>query len=485
MRYALIALLLLTLPYSNVLSAATPANYAVVVSQATRQQADWSRVVDALVDKHAAEVLVYDRDVTESVAALRKLHPRYTCFVATSAEATRQFVADVHVLTRTFDDDPYTDTFWGILTGYDAAGALRIAKHREPLVVRRVGSGTDVALEMCEEGVWYDELVKNRTVRKKSGGQPIQSHGPDDTTAALVDLLNNDRADLFVASGHATERNWMIGFRYPNGRFVSGAGQMWGLDTSGRRIEIDAPRPKVYLPIGNCLMGHIDGPDAMALAWMNDAGVYQMIGYTVPTWYGYMGWGCLDYFVEQPGRYTMAEAFHANQHALIHRLATYFPELTSATVKPGERTATASLSPEAKTAGLSPFDGAGLLHDRDVVAFYGDPKWSATMARLPTAWDQTLTEQDGLYTLTIKPNRGEQTFQPINTNGSQRGNRPIIHFFPKRLTNIRLIEANGLDPIIADDFLLIPNPQECDPNRRYVVRFKANEVDVEPTASVR
>ncbi|MEE8450616.1 MAG: hypothetical protein V3R99_01845, partial [Thermoguttaceae bacterium] len=146
---------------------------------------------------------------------------------------------------------------------------------------------------------------------------------------------------------------------------------------------------------------------------------------------------------------------------------------------------TASLSAEAKAAGLRPFDGAGLLHDRDVVAFYGDPRWSATMARAPTAWDQTLDERDGLYTLTITPNRGERTFQPINTNGSQRGGRPIVHFFPKRLTDVRLIEDNGLEPVIADDFLLIPNPSQCDPHRCYMVRFKAAKVDVKPAAQIR
>ena len=48
-------------------------------------------------------------------------------------------------------------------------------------------------------------------------------------------------------------------------------------------------------------MGHIDGQQAMALAWLKTGGVRQMLGYTVPTWYGYAGWGCLDYFVEQPG----------------------------------------------------------------------------------------------------------------------------------------------------------------------------------------
>ena len=72
---------------------------------------------------------------------------------------------------------------------------------------------------------------------------------------------------------------------------------MSGVTTTGEQFEIRSNNPKVYLPIGNCLMGHIDGPNAMALAWMNNVGVRQMIGYTVLTWYGYGGWGVLDYFV--------------------------------------------------------------------------------------------------------------------------------------------------------------------------------------------
>jgi len=107
--------------------------YAVVVSRATRGQAAWKKVVDALAAKHGAKVVLYDKAVTESVEALRNRFPRYACFVATPREATRNFVAEVHRLTRTLDDDPYTDLLWGILTGYDAANALRIAQHAEPL----------------------------------------------------------------------------------------------------------------------------------------------------------------------------------------------------------------------------------------------------------------------------------------------------------------------------------------------------------------
>ncbi|KKK57341.1 hypothetical protein LCGC14_3055450, partial [marine sediment metagenome] len=33
-----------------------------------------------------------------------------------------------------------------------------------------------------------------------------------------------------------------------------------------------------------------------------------------------------------------------------------------------------------------------------------------------------------------------------------------------------------LGPVLTDDFLLIPNPGDCDPKREYVVRFRAKKV---------
>jgi len=384
-------------------------NYAVVVGRATSADAQWAKVIDVLRRKHDAVVITYNEKVEESLDALRKCFPRYTCFVAPPEQAGRDFVRSVHQLTRRLDDDPYTDTFWGILTGYDAANALEIAACDKPLVVRKVGAGTEFAIEMVPEGIWYDELVKNKVVRKRPGGKPREERGPDDTTQALVELLNKYRPDLFITSGHATERDWQIGYRFRSGQFRSKAGHMYGLDTKGRRYEIDSPNPKVYLPVGNCLMGHIDGPDAMALAWMNDVGVKQMIGYVVPTWFGYMGWGVLDYFVEQPGRYTLTEAFFANHHALVHRL----------------------LDPD-----TPPSERKGLAFDRDVVAFYGDPKWSARLADGPLYYEQSLAVEGDLFTLTITPKRGADSFAPVNRNGSQRGGRPIVQFLPWRVSHV-------------------------------------------------
>jgi zinc protease len=123
------------------------AEYAIVVSEATRNEPPWAEVFAALSAKHAeAEVVPYRHHVAEAQPTLAKLHPRSTCFVATLDESGRDFVAAVHRLTRSYDEDPWTDTLWGILTSVDAANALAIAKHDAPLTVRKVASGTDVKL---------------------------------------------------------------------------------------------------------------------------------------------------------------------------------------------------------------------------------------------------------------------------------------------------------------------------------------------------
>lgn len=458
---------------------ANAADYSVVVSRQTKEQPGWQSVIDALLERHdRAVVLVWEKDVTEILPVLQKQHPRYTCFVARREEAGRNFVAAVHQLTRQYDSDPYADTLWGILSGYDAENAFAIAKTDKPLTVRKVASGTELALELCEEGVWYDELVQNKKVRKNVGGVPTEQKGPSDTTRALADTLTKGAADLFVTSGHATERDWQIGFRYKNGTFRSKQGQMFGVPLEGESFKISSSKPRVYMAIGNCLMGHIDGPDAMALAWMNGLGVRQMVGYTVVTWYGYGGWGVLDYFTEQPGRYTLTEAFHANHHALIHRLEHYFNGVTGVSLEPGsQRLPVVQPNLSGKQLGLTAADCRGLLWDRDTVAFYGDPAWEARLPSHPKAYGQQLKIEGDTYTLTILPRLGSKSFEPVNTNGAQRGWRPIIQLLDHRIKNVSLLKGGDLGVVISDDFVLVPNPRIVDLERKYIIKFKAERVE--------
>ena len=95
MMHGVKALLVVLLLFCVAAAAEAGAGYTVVVSRATNALSDWQPVVKTLVAKHNAKVLVFDGDVTESLAGLRKQFPRYACFVATPKEATGAFVGKV------------------------------------------------------------------------------------------------------------------------------------------------------------------------------------------------------------------------------------------------------------------------------------------------------------------------------------------------------------------------------------------------------
>tara|TARA_Y100001934_G_scaffold283281_1_gene401799 strand:- start:1005 stop:2429 length:1425 start_codon:yes stop_codon:yes gene_type:complete len=455
-------------------------DYCVVVSKATEADNNWSKVVSAIQKKHSAEVIRYQKSVEEALPALRASFPKYACFVARPQETSKDFVKVIHRMTRRLDDDPYTDLFWGILTGRNADNALAIAQTSDPLIIRNSLACTEIALDRCERGKWFCELKKGHGVAKEKGKGAHEIKLPQDTTSRFVSELNQGKPDLFVTSGHATEQDLQLGYRYRNGVFRCKNGSLYGADLSGKRYFVKSPNPKVYMPIGNCLMGHLDGPESMAAAFLESAGVHQMMGYVEVTWYGYMGWGCLDYFIEQPGRYSFTEAFFANHHALIHRLETCFPEVARST--PGKRRSVrpvSKISTQARKLGLGSTDAKGLLFDRDIVAFYGDPAWQAKMAAGKLNWHQSLTREGDLYRFKITPTNGPKSFDPVNENGTQRGYRPFVAFFDNRLSEPMIQSGKELNPLITDNFILVANPPSKRPAKSLEVVFRAKEIESE------
>jgi zinc protease len=359
------------------------------------------------------------------------------------------------------DDDPFMDCRWGIITGRDAAIAGKVVAEERPLVVRNVGAGTSFAADCVERGQWFSEFKAGEFWVKEPGGKAVMKQGDADSTASIVKFLNEGKPDCFITSGHATEHDWQPGYRYRNGTFGHKDGVLLGRALDGTEHPVDSPNPKVYLAIGNCLMGNIPASDdCMALAWMGSAGVRQMIGYTVPTWFGYGGWGVLDYFIEQPGRFTLQESWMANQHALVWKLSLLNSGLLNEEPKPGSSSGNG--------------EAAGLLHDRDVTVFYGDPKWEARMAPGPLRWKESLVENPpGEFTWTITPQAGKETFAPVDTNGSQRGGRPLVLLLPRRFASILVLEGEAWKPVTGDDFILLPNPgAETAPPDKIVIRFR-------------
>ena len=451
-------------------------SYAVVVSAATAADAAWRPVVDALVAKHAgATVIKYAGDVTTCTEPLRRAGPRYVAFVAKPEEAGRKFVVAVSRLTRRLDDngDPYGDCLWGIVTGPTPAVALRVASVREPLVVRSGGAGTNLDLSVFDRGAWFSEGTAGQYTTKATGGRPVQhADGPADSTKAIVDFLNADHPDLFVTSGHASERVWALGYKYKNGLFASRGGRMFGVDLGHHRYPVDSPNPKVFLAIGNCLMGHIDGPDSMALGWIGSGGVDQFVGYTVVTWYGAMGWGVNSYLFNDPGRYDLAQAFYFSNQCVLHTLAKRFPKAAGVDLPLPESDAgnpdrTVSDFAEALNAAAGPVvpkdaqDRLGLMWDRDVVAFYGDPAWDARLAPRGPAIHTAVTHDGNAYRLTVA------------AAATVKLDKPLAVLLPERVRHVRGVTGDG-QPVVTGNFAMLFDLPVVEAGKTYAVTFTAD-----------
>eukprot|EP00759_Apiculatamorpha_spiralis_P046603 PhF_6_TR42898/c0_g2_i1/m.64999 len=394
--------------------------------------------------------------------------PTHTAFVATAEECTRKYIVNVCRFCRRINPhNPYTDTFWGIITGPDAATAMRVALC-EGFTISKVAANTEFEMRCVPGGSgWCDELVAGLRVEKPLDGGKVSrtTSNPHDSTQYFVDMLST--CDLLITSSHGTERDVQLGHTYKNGFIATeqGGDGIVGVDTSGvlHHPIRTTKREKAWLAVGNCLVGHVDHPtDSIALTMMKGENFMAMAAYTVVTWYGYAGWGLLDYFVEQPGRYTLPEAVRANRIALEDRLYSRWPETQNMCFdypEAHEEDKEFLFPYQEDVDGLTVQDGCGLLYDRDAFVYYGDP---AAQIKMPVSWkayEQTLTAPDdkdkGVWTL-----RAVGDFTTINSNGSQRGGRPIIQFLPLvGVGRFRVIEGEGWNPKFGPDWVMVPNPR--------------------------
>ena len=71
------------------------------------------------------------------------------------------------------------------------------------------------------------------------------------------------------------------------------------------------------------------------------------------------------------------------------------------------------------------------------------------------------------------PKAGSRTFEPVDTNGSQRGGRPLVAFLPRNPGGWEILRGAEHGVAAVDDFLLLPNPGPAAPvPERLVVRVR-------------
>lgn len=221
--------------------------YVVVVSESTWSDPAWQLVATHLQTKHSATVVRYDGAPFPETTrhALSEAAPDYVCFVARPEEVTRDVVGACHRMLRRLDADRYTDALWGIVTGYDASHALRLASPAQPLVVENALLKTAGDwLDYLYAGEYHAEMGEPHLGSRTNGGAVVKTLDTvEDDTTGFVEKLNLNTVDLMVTSGHANEYSWQLHYPdwYPEGYFMASGGQLEAQDGQGLHIGIMPP----------------------------------------------------------------------------------------------------------------------------------------------------------------------------------------------------------------------------------------------------
>jgi hypothetical protein len=406
-------------PASQTQTAAKASGYAIVVP-ANHPELDGA--VQALKAKHAAlapKVFTYKQDVREVLPGLREALPYYTCFVTPKELAGRTFTGEVSRMAREIVPDPYCNTFWGILTGYDAADIKRVAEFKGPIDITdaldMVGGFHHSLMHRCYS---FDETQENNLritdPAKKYDNEHTRIN--KDFTEEFLKLVKGGGFQIIMTSGHASEHDWASGYVSSSNMYlIDRKGGLFARDTRGRLTEIKDTTPKIWCAAGNCLIGNIPhGQDScMATAMIHSFGVYQLMGYTIETWFGRQGWTAQGMLTDYPGYYSFIESFHFANSWIVENLVKR--NLNHITLDTSDYD-TFQIKAAASLRGIrfrnteEQKEALGLLYDRDVVAFYGDPAMRAAIDPKP---GQTLklersTDAAGVLTLKLTALKDDQ-----------------------------------------------------------------------------
>ncbi|MBO7189807.1 MAG: hypothetical protein J6V55_04390 [Alistipes sp.] len=463
-------------------------DYLVIASECVMQDAEWAEVADAIAEKHDAEVITFATAPREALEQIREAYPRYVAIVDKPENIGRDYVIDLHTLCREVDDDIYGDFLWGIITGYDASATMRMVDNStEPLLIKdAVATIMELnSAKWFDNYAWVDDHTRGLWGYKngRDGDIVTAMVEKEEVLGKFCELYETIDPDLIVTAAHATQQN--LEMPYSLGHIKPRDGKLYAhnIFTDEQRDINESGKRRVYTAVGNCLIGDMNNTrESMAAAWMNGSNVATMLGYVVTTWHGRAGWGALKYWVTSPDRYTLAEAVYMNQQDFLHQHNLWTPdllnesynycegwreELTCASERLSE-----SLGRDVDLDAPADWDMVGFWHDRDVLAYYGDPKWDVRLQSVDSERDYSITTKikGGKYIITITT---AENFSLERMRGDKFKQEhvldlPFNYFFPERLNNPRLAEDEMWDAVVDENFILIYNA-EFEPNTTYTI----------------
>lgn len=476
--------------------------FTILCSAETLKIPAWRNVVLALQAKHRnagrrvmlAELKDWSED--ELARCLKEGKARYAGIVARPEEVNRVLFLNLHRASRRMDDDPWGDCLWGVITGAAPEDALRVATASKPLIMKRLLASTNVDASRFEHSFCITDWTGAPILEQSGYTEPVQTLYDPKTPEGRKMLagglqnpfahqLETARPQMIVSSSHATQFNlempFGLGVIIPSGGDFYRAtpaqlGQYrpalkaaydgkpelhrrWVQEQQLTPIKADG-ETRIWLAAGNCLFGDAyNSAESMAVTALSNYTCNQVVGYTVPSWYGEGGWGTLGSLLNNAEGTSLAEAWFLNNQFILHRTESIDPALLNIRFNDAQISALSQrqmlrdmaiagidlrkLAPELK-------DCFGLIHDRDVVAFYGDPTWRAVVNESNTKPAFKIT-WNGNTSFTISSEKG--------------GKARIGILFPESVPADRVSSCDAPDAIFTNDYVLF------------------NELDLAPGAS--
>ena len=480
--------LLASLALASCVSVCSAGDYLVAIGKSSAGDDGWTKAAKALAAKHQGEVATWDETEAGLLALLRKENPRYLAIIGKPETFDAPIVRGINRATRMADPDVWTDCQWGLITGQTPADAMKVISATKPLVVKRALCTTGIELGQMDSGLVLSDGASGKFTRKLSGQAPVEQDwdakaNPAGTVELFAEAWNKDKPQVLVTSSHATQFNLEMPFgigliashggkfhvvtkaqRNDFARFLGGAMFKGNVADLGKWIDsIKAPvlggseDDKVWVAAGNCLIGDArKTSESMVVSAISNGGVRQFLGYVVPTWYGKNGWGASGLWQSSHGRLSLSEAFFLNTQAVIDASATGCPgaelvNFDSDDIEHGMKQdrgfldGLQKLQNDGKLTKENSKDVLGMIHDRDVVALWGDPCWIARFGSEADGPAIAESWQDDKNSLTLT----------LEAKRAFTGDYPL--WLPRRVTK-PVAEISGdakPDAIVAKDFLYL------------------------------
>lgn len=387
-----------------------PGEYAVLISEKNAAKKDWRAAAEKFRKHYAGTLIVWRGDDIESARTeLRNARPRYVAVFARPEEIDRVFVAKFHRISREMNDDRWGDFLWGIITGADGATAAAQLAGTRPLRLERALGTTNFDQRRFRESFFITDWAAREFVETKNYvvGEK-RSAAAGEMTDIFAERWKSLRPQYLITASHATEYNLEMPFgegliasagthffRVPKNllpafaKTLGNESATLAFERKNRLKKLPASaHDKIWIAAGNCLFGDmLRTRNSMAGTAISSAGVKQLFGYTVPSWFGEMGWGTHARFfdgcrTETPSGEKIASVaqawFFTNQillSALNENAARAKVPLDAAGMRGANlQEITGAL---AGTGSELSRDALGRFHDRDTTAFYGDPLFAA------------------------------------------------------------------------------------------------------------